>query len=184
MAINSRPPESGKPCGAGGTAHRESSLSPTPHPPPIRPRPQKYKRAPPGSCSKESNDTATLQRPSPLPHSPPSNGPASPICLSPPGALQVCTQAHQGAGQGRKFRRSKEYRALLERERAARQYSGLFPCIPENHCSPLPPNSPFPHMSHRGGYCYSVIWKSNSSLLSVPSPAIHKERTVQEWGRG
>lgn len=46
------------------------------------------------------------------------------------------------------------------------------------------PSQSSPHMSHTGGYCYSVIWKSNSSLLSVPSPAVHKERTVQEWGRG
>lgn len=40
--------------------------------------------------------------------------------------------------------------------------------------APSQPSLP-PHMSHRGGYCYSVIWKSQSSLLSVPSPAIHKE---------
>lgn len=53
--------------------------------------------------------------------------------------------------------------------------------IPENHCSP---HAPFPLMSHRGGYCCSVIWKSNSSLLSAASPAAHKERSVRAWGRG
>lgn len=40
------------------------------------------------------------------------------------------------------------------------------------------PGAPCPHMSHRGGRCYLVIWKSNSSLLPVPSPAAHKEATV------
>lgn len=100
-----------------------------------------------------------------------------------PGPCKSALRPIRGPIREEKFRRSREYGAL-ERERAARHYSGLFPCIPENHCSPLPSNPPFPHMSHRGGHCYSVIWKSNSSLLSVPSPAVHKERSVQEWGRG
>lgn len=117
--------------------------------------------------------TQQLCKPSPLPQWP-----------SLPNLL-FSTRGHASPHRGQPGKKNlggqRKYWAL-ESERAARHYSGLFPRIPENHCSPLPPNPPFPHMSHPADYSYSVIWKSNSSLLSVPSPAVHKERTVRSGG--
>lgn len=97
---SSRSPETGKPCG-GKWAQGKQNLSP--HCPLSLPRGlgPKSTSGPTRVAAAGRAMTQQLYRgllPSPTPR-----GPASPICFSAPGAWQVCTKTHQGAGQGRKI---------------------------------------------------------------------------------
>lgn len=121
--------------------------------------------------------TQQLSRPPPLPLAPgpPAGAPASGLRGPGPGP---------GGGWGRGATSGAETLRGVGPRRGSRP-SPPRPRIPENHGAPALPRPPCPHMSHRGGGgCYLVIWKSNSFLLSAPSPAAHKEATVRGRGRG
>lgn len=138
----------GKPCGGKGAPGNQSLRLPPTTPSPGRDQASaaKYKRVRPDGCRKEGNDTATLQRPSPLPPLPSPWWPSLPNLIF---ATQGLASLHRGPirrpARGEKPKQVDKIPGLRKRKGSQTLTLAYFPAFrkitaPNPSQSSLPPH--------------------------------------------